>query len=300
LRALLKHGLSSSLFSPAMKLAQAMRFMLPPSIKAKVPSPRLVQNGWPSGQHQKKVLMLAGCVQPAMQPQINISTARVLDAVGIQTIVAKEAGCCGAVKFHLNDQAGALDQMRNNIDAWWPYVETGVEAIVINASGCSISVKEYGYFLKNDMAYADKARRISDLCRDLTEMLPPIISKLKDKISPVSIERAGLLALHPPCTLQHGLKLRGELESHLRNLGFKVELTVAEQHLCCGSAGTYSVLQPELSNQLRDRKIRHLQDLKPSKIVSANIGCISHLQSGTTTPVRHWIEILDQALAPEV
>ncbi|MEP6826203.1 MAG: heterodisulfide reductase-related iron-sulfur binding cluster, partial [Ramlibacter sp.] len=202
------------------------------------------------------------------------------------------AGCCGAVKFHLNDQEGGRAQMRANIDAWWPMLEQGVEAIVMNASGCGVTVKEYGHHLQHDAAYADRARRISERTRDLSELLPDIAAALRGKVRPP----AGLLAFHPPCTLQHGQQLRGGVEKHLGELGFTVRLAAGESHLCCGSAGTYSVLQPELATRLRDRKLGHLGELAPQAIISANIGCIGHLQGGTATPVRHWVEVLDEAL----
>jgi glycolate oxidase iron-sulfur subunit len=292
LRWALKEGLTSPLFGPAMKLGQAVRGLLPEALKNKVPLPQPAGR-LPTRQHARKVLTLAGCVQPAMAPNINNATARVLDAAGIQTLVAAQAGCCGAVKFHLNDQDGGRAQMRANIDAWWPYVEGGqVEAIVMNASGCGVTVKEYGHHLARDPAYAAKAARISELTRDLSELLPQLVPALSGRVRPPP----GVLAFHPPCTLQHGQQLRGGVEQHLGALGFQVRVAPGESHLCCGSAGTYSVLHPEIAGQLRDRKLGHLGELAPVAIVSANIGCITHLQSGTATPVRHWVEVLDAAL----
>jgi len=232
-------------------------------------------------------------VQPAMMPNINSATARVLDAAGLQTIVAAKAGCCGAVKFHLNDQDGGKAEMRANIDAWWPHIESGVEAIVMNASGCGVTVKEYGHILRDDPQYATKAQRISNLTKDLSELLPELVEQLRGKIS----AKAGQIAFHPPCTLQHGQKLRGGVEEHMGALGFKVNTCRVEPHLCCGSAGTYSVLNPKLAYELRDRKLRNLGEMQPEQIASANIGCITHLQSGTGTPVKHWVELLDEALA---
>ena len=295
LRWALKEGLPSPLFGPAMALGQTVRGLLPERLKAKVP-PRQDAGRWPTRTHARKVLLLAGCVQPSMAPNINSATARVLDAAGIQGVVAPQAGCCGAVKFHLNDQEGGKAQMRANIDAWWPRVESGeVEALVMNASGCGVTVREYGHTLKDDAAYAAKAARISELTRDLSELLPELVPALKGRVK----APGGVVAYHPPCTLQHGQKLRGGVETHLRALGFDIQVAQSESHLCCGSAGTYSVLQPELSYQLRDRKLGHLNQLQPRTIVSANIGCITHLQSGSgATPVRHWVELLDAALAP--
>ncbi len=303
LRWALKEGLPSPLFAPAMKLGQAVRGILPAKLKAKVPAPqRADRHGvvWPTKTHARKVLMLAGCVQPAMLPNINTATARVLDAAGIQTLVAPEAGCCGAVKFHLNDQEGGMVQMRANIDAWWPFVEPGgsyeVEAIVMNASGCGVMVKDYGHVLKDDAAYAAKAQRISELTRDLSELLPDLVPLLKPKLNASVVASAGMQAYHPPCTLQHGQKLKGGVEAHLAELGFSVQVAGSESHLCCGSAGTYSVLNPEISTTLRDRKLGHLDALQPKAILSANVGCITHLQSGTEVPVKHWVELLDAAL----
>ncbi|MDO9403769.1 MAG: glycolate oxidase subunit GlcF [Polaromonas sp.] len=292
LRWALKEGLPSPLFAPAMKAGQAVRGLLPKALQAKVP-PRQAAGAWPTRTRARKVLMLEGCVQPAMMPNINTATARVLDAAGIETVVAKKAGCCGAVKFHLNDQAGGQAEMRRNIDAWWPYVEDGgVEAIVMNASGCGVTVREYGHILKDDAAYAEKAARISALTRDLSELLPEITDALRGRVG----AHAGTVAFHPPCTLQHGQKLRGGVEKYLGELGFDVRVARNESHLCCGSAGTYSVLNPDIAYQLRDRKLGNLGEMKPEVIVSANIGCITHLQSGTDTPVRHWVEVLDEAL----
>ena len=292
----LKEGLPSPLFAPAMKMGQMVRGLLPETLQAKVPA-RQDAGAWPARTHARKVLMLAGCVQPAMSPNINTATARVLDACGIQTVVAPKAGCCGAVKFHLNDQDGGMAQMRANIDAWWPLVEGGeVEAIVMNASGCGVTVKEYGHILRHDAQYAEKAARISALTKDLSELMPALLPELQSRIRPEALKAAGLQAYHPPCTLQHGQQLKGGVEALLTQLGFEVKTAASESHLCCGSAGTYSVLNPELSKQLRDRKLGHLQALKPQGILSANIGCITHLQSGCGTPVRHWVELLDQAL----
>ncbi|MFY7939944.1 MAG: glycolate oxidase subunit GlcF [Burkholderiaceae bacterium] len=294
-RWLLKEGLTSPLFAPAMKMGQLVRPLLPGSLKNKVPAPAGSHaQVWPTREHARKVLMLAGCVQPAMMPNINSATARVLDAAGIQTVVADKAGCCGAIRSHLGDQEGGLADMRRNIDAWWPLISGGqVEAIVMNASGCGVTVKEYGHALAHDPAYAERAERVSALTRDLSELLPDLVPMLKDKLGPLK-ERQ--LAFHPPCTLQHGQQLRGGVEKHLNALGFQVSIASNESHLCCGSAGTYSVLQPKIAYELRDRKLGNLAQLQPETIVSANIGCIQHLQTGTTTPVKHWVEVLDDAL----
>ena len=295
-RWLLKEGLTSPLFAPAMKLGRLLRPLLPATLRDKVPAGAPPQaHRWPTREHPRKVLMLMGCVQPAMMPNINSATARVLDAAGIQTLVADEAGCCGAIRTHLNDIEGGLADMRRNVDAWWPLVSAGkVEAIVMNASGCGAQVKDYGHALAHDPAYAERARRIAALTRDLSELLPDLVPRLKPRLRNRGPKK---LAFHPPCTLQHGQQLRGGVEANLAALGFEVQLAQCESHLCCGSAGTYSVLQPELSKRLRDRKLSHLEPLRSEVIVSANIGCIQHLGSGTATPVRHWVEVLDEALA---
>jgi glycolate oxidase iron-sulfur subunit len=290
----LKEGLTSPLFAPAMAMGQWVRPLLPASLKNKVPAKQVIGQ-IPTQTHQRKVLMLEGCVQPAMSPNINSATRRVLDAAGIETIVAAKAGCCGAVKFHLNDQEGGKAQMRANIDAWWPSIESqSIEAIVMNASGCGVTVKEYGHLLHDDPQYADKAKRVSDLTKDLSELLPDLVSGLKSK---VNAQKAQTVTFHPPCTLQHGQQLRGGVEKHLGELGFNINTASCEAHLCCGSAGTYSVLQADLAYQLRDRKLGHIGAMNPDVIVSANIGCITHLQSGTATPVKHWVELLDESLA---
>jgi len=321
-RLALKQGLTSPLFKPALRLGQALRPLLPQALRHKVPAAMGAHaHRWPTRPHPRKVLLLTGCVQPALMPNINSATARVLDAAGIQTLVADNAGCCGAIRLHLSDRAGALDDMRRNIDAWWPLVEgiggqAKVEAIVMNASGCGVTVKEYGHALAHDPHYAERARRIGELTRDLSELLPDLVPILKGRLGsslPRSAGDAGgsardtrasgtrtrsvaRLAYHAPCTLQHGQQLRGGVETGLRELGFEVELALNEAHLCCGSAGTYSVLQPELAYQLRDRKLANLEPLGAQAIVSANIGCIQHLQTGTRTPVSHWVEVLDAAL----
>ncbi len=296
----LMQGMTSPLFAPALKVGRLARALLPKALKDKVPPGALAQaHRWPTRTHPRKVLLLLGCVQPALAPNINSATARVLDACGIQTLVADGAGCCGALRTHLADREGGLADMRRNIDAWWPLVEGltdagRVEAIVMNASGCGVTVKEYGHALAHDPRYAEKAQRVSALTKDLSELLPELVPKLKPRLA-LAAGAPRRLALQSPCTLQHGQQLRGGIEAGLRELGFEVELPL-DSHLCCGSAGTYSVLQPELAHRLRDRKLAALGALKARAIVSANIGCIQHLQAGTATPVRHWVEVVDEAL----
>ncbi len=291
-RTALKEGLPrKALFGPAMKIGQTVRPLLPKALQNKVPAARDAGK-WPSRTHARKMLLLDGCVQPAMSPNINAATARVLDQLDIELVIAPKAGCCGAIRYHMNDHEGGLDDMRRNVDAWWPYVEAGVEAIVMTASGCGVTVKEYGHLLANDPAYANKALRISELTKDLSEIMPAFEKALEQKLAGKISQR---VSYHPPCTLQHGQQIRGKVEGVLRACGVDVKLC-ADSHLCCGSAGTYSVTQPELSYKLRDNKIKNLEATNPEVIVSANIGCLTHLQSGTDTPVRHWIELIDQAL----
>jgi glycolate oxidase iron-sulfur subunit len=283
----------TALFKPAFRAGQLARPLLSAGLQDKL-QPARQAGAWPTRTHARKMLVLEGCVQPAMAPNINAAAARVLDALGVQLITAPKAGCCGAVRYHLNDQAAGLIDARRNIDAWWPYVEREeVEAIVMTASGCGVMVKEYGHLLAHDEAYAAKAGRIAMLTRDLSEILPEFEAELADQLKGKVVKR---VAWHPPCTLQHGQQIRGKVEGLLRALGVDVRLC-ADSHLCCGSAGTYSVLHPEIAHALRERKLASLEATGAEEIVSANIGCISHLQSGTQTPVTHWIELVDRALA---
>jgi glycolate oxidase iron-sulfur subunit len=294
-RKLLVEGLTrKTLFGAALRAGQIFRPLLLPALQDKVPQ-RQDAGVWPVREHARKMLVLDGCAQPAMAPNINAATARVLDALGVQLMVAPKAGCCGALRHHMNEQEAALDDMRRNIVAWWPYVEHGaVEAIVMTASGCGVTVKEYGHLLAHDSAYAEKAARISALTKDLSEIMPQFETELARRVTAGAAGK-GRVAYHPPCTLQHGQQIRGKVEGVLRAVGVDVVLC-ADSHLCCGSAGSYSLLQPELSLQLRDRKLANLEDTGAQTIVSANVGCTAHLQSGTETPVLHWIELIDRAL----
>ena len=285
-----------SLFAPLLKLGQFTRLLLPRALKRKVP-PRTHATHWPANLHARQMLVLDGCAQPSLSPNTNAATARVLDRLGITLVRAQRAGCCGAVSQHLDAQDEALDYMRRNIDAWWPHIEQGAEAIVLTASGCATMVTEYGHLLAGDPAYAEKAKRVSALMKDVSEVIA--VEKDNLKALPSFVSRPAPLpkvAFHAPCSLQHGLKMQGKVEALLADLGF--ELTpVPDSHLCCGSAGTYSILQPDLSQQLLRNKIAALTSGAPTAIVTANIGCQSHLQTATDLPVMHWIEILDQRLS---
>lgn len=296
-RWLLKEGVSRPmLFRSAVKTGRMLRPLLPSILADKLPSDAAAEERpWPrDGRRARRMLLLAGCVQPSFAPNINGATARVFDRLGISLFEAEGAGCCGAIRFHLTDQEAARDDMRRNIDAWWPHVEAGAEAIVVAASGCGVQVREYGHLLAGDPAYADKAARISALCRDPSEVLAAEQASLLPLLAKARQER-GKLAFHSPCTLQHGLGIRGAIEALLAEAGYRLT-PVADPHLCCGSAGTYSILQPELSQRLRDNKLAALTAGSPAAIATANIGCLIHLRAGSALPVRHWIELIDEVL----
>jgi len=284
-----------ALFGAAWWLGRLFSFALPRSLSSKF-SQRRAPGAWPRRVHARKVLLLNGCTQPAMAPSIDAATARVLDAIGVQALVDRQSGCCGAIRHHLHDQRGALDNARRNIDAWWPQLQSGaVEAIVINASGCAVMVREYGWLLREDPAYAARAQGISDATRDLVEFLGPQLPLLRAHARVPDTTR---MALQKPCTLQHGLHLKDNVDELLRALGAQL-LPVNEPHLCCGSAGTYSLLQPQLALELRERKLGHLLQGQPQAVLTANIGCMAHLASGTSVPVMHWIEWLDNIVVAD-
>ncbi|MDF9391568.1 MULTISPECIES: glycolate oxidase subunit GlcF [Methylococcus] len=275
-----------SRFAPWVGLARRLRPLLPAVLRNKLP-PASGTPPWPPARHRRTMLALGGCVQPVLAPSIDATAARVLDRFGISLIRVPASGCCGALSHHLGAHGEGLDFMRRNVDAWWPAIEAGAEAIVITASGCGVVVKEYGELLRDDPAYADKAARVSELARDLSEV---VAAEDWTSLAPLATRR---IAFQSPCTLQHGQHLDGVVEALLQRLGF--ELTpVADAALCCGSAGTYSLLQPELSSRLRDDKLRNLEAGEPEVIATANIGCLLQLASGTRRPVRHWVELLDR------
>lgn len=292
----LRKGLTSILFAPAYRLGQSLRDWLPESLQRKMLPKRDVGAIPSTRQQPRQVLILAGCVQPTMMPTIDAATIRVLNKIGIGTQVIQGAGCCGALNFHLDDQETALNQMRLNIDAWLPWVESGkIEAIVMNASGCGAMVAEYAHHLRHDPVYLPKAQKIVALVKDVAQIVAPHADALLEHIDAERLPKRP--TFHPPCTLQHWQGLRPLSEQLLSKLGMKLE-PFNEAHLCCGSAGAYSVLQPEISKSLRDRKLDNINQAQPDMIMSSNIGCIGHLQSGTQAPVRHWIEVVDAALKP--
>lgn len=278
----------TAVFSFFLALGRLFRPLVPAALRDKLPEHIAPAGEWPAPRHARRMLVLRGCVQPALAPRINAAAARVLDRLGV-SLVEAPGGCCGALRFHLNRQDDGRDDMRALIDAWWPLVEGGgVEAIVITASGCGAQVKEYGELLAGDPAYAAKAARISALAKDLAEVIPAAAL-------PAGTRR-GRVAFQSPCTLQHAQKIRGTVEGLLARAGYELA-PVRDGHLCCGSAGSYSILQPDLAKELRSRKLAALGEGAPATIATANIGCLSHLQGGTDTPVRHWIELLDEAPA---
>ena len=283
-----------AVFNPLLRLGQITAPLLPGSVKRKIPK-RLVATPWPAPAHARRMLVLQGCAQPGIAPTINPAMARVLNRIGVSLLHAPSAGCCGAVSYHLNAQDEGLDYMRRNIDAWWPYVEQGIEAIVMTASGCGVMVKEYGHLFQRDERYGEKAKRISALTKDASEILTDENEALAARASHSSARRPAV-AFHSPCTLQHGQQIRGLVESLLGAAGYSLT-PVPEGHLCCGSAGTYSILQPELSKQLLKNKVTALSSGSPTVIATANIGCLAHIQTGTALPVRHWVELLDEAMA---
>ncbi|SFR57782.1 glycolate oxidase iron-sulfur subunit [Marinobacter daqiaonensis] len=276
------------LFGLLLRTGQLLRPMVPEPLRTKIP-PRKQASPWPSGSHNRRVLALAGCAQPSATPNTNAAAARVLDRLGITMVEAPQAGCCGAVNYHLGQHDDGLNQMRRNIDAWWPAIQDGAEAIVMTASGCGAMVQDYGHALKDDPAYAEKARRVSGLTVDIgTFMLGEDLGKLKLE------GNAGKVAFHCPCTLQHAMKQSGVVEQVLEKAGVPMAATT-DKHLCCGSAGTYSILQPEMSQRLLTNKLEALTIDQPDEIVTANVGCQLHLETRSPVPVRHWIELLDRA-----
>ncbi len=289
---------NQTIFRPLLRIGQTVRPLLPESLRRKVPTSVEGNTIWPDARHERKMLVLDGCVQPVLAPEINAAAARVLDRIGISLLRAPAAGCCGAVTFHLNKQDDSLDYMRRNIDAWWPLIEDGAEAIVMTASGCATMVREYGHLLASDPAYAAKAERVTELTRDLSEIIDDESDRIQQKLAAApALERGEKprIAFHSPCSLQHGQQIRGKVETMLQACGY--ELTeIPDAHLCCGSAGTYSILQETLSQRLLKNKVTALESGQPIGIATANIGCLTHIRGGTNLPVRHWIELLDDRL----
>ncbi|OIP98493.1 MAG: glycolate oxidase iron-sulfur subunit [Zetaproteobacteria bacterium CG2_30_46_52] len=267
-------------------LARLLRPILPSHLRSKVPQSKPIKlTAFPQTAHARSVLLIEGCVQPVMSPEIDVNTAKVLDKLGINVQRTGMAQCCGAVEHHMNAHDKSLSRIRANIDAWIPFLDAGAEAILSTASACALEIKEYAYALRNDAAYADKAKRISAAAKDLVEVLAA------EDLSAFKLDKPKRIAFHSPCTLQHGQKINGSVEVLLTRIGYELS-PVQDAHLCCGAAGTYTVLQPELSATLRDNKVKALTAKQPEIIATANIGCLHQLQSGSEVPVKHWVSLL--------
>ncbi|MDQ3196596.1 MAG: glycolate oxidase subunit GlcF [Pseudomonadota bacterium] len=282
------------LFDPLLKLGQLARPVLPRTLARKVPA-RAKPTSWPRTLRDRTMLLLEGCVQPSLAPNIDAAAARVLDRLGITLLRVPQARCCGAIAHHLDDEPGGRNFARRNIDAWTPYIGRGAEAVVSTASGCGAHIREYGHLLADDPVYAESATRIAALSRDISEVVLAERENLAALLHAAPPGHPETVAFHSPCTLQHGLKIRGVVEDLLIACGFSLS-HVSDGHLCCGSAGTYSLLQPELSQRLLANKIAALEAGRPRQIVTANIGCLLQLRSAASRPVRHWIELLDERL----
>lgn len=274
-----------ALFGTLLGLGRTFRPLVPGTLRAKIPVKRPAP-AWPTANHTRRVLMLEGCVQPAMEPPINPRNARILDGLGIEVIRTTEVACCGAIDQHLGAPEAGREHIRRNIDAWWPHIEAGAEAIIVNASGCGAQVKDYAHLMADDADYAAKAARVTELAVDPIELL----EKYADELQPAP-DAPRRIAFQTPCTLQHAQQLNGRVDALLRKIGF--ELTpVRDAHICCGSAGTYSVLQPDMAKRLRTQKLDNLNAGEPELIATANIGCLTHLNEASRVPVRHWLELV--------
>jgi len=273
------------IFEAVVKTGVRGRKLLPAPIRKQLPT-ELPRAPWPAARHARKMLVLGGCVQGALSPQTNQSAAQLLDSIGITLLRENKTGCCGAVGLHTHDHAMGLQHARQRIDLWTPLLDEGVEAILFTASGCGVTIKDYGFLLKDDPDYAEKATKVSALAKDISEVVLDNI----DQLNP-GIGQGRKIAFHPPCTLQHGLKLNGTVEKILSIAGFEL-LPVNDSHLCCGSAGTYSLFQPDISSQLRANKLEALQRHAPEIIATANIGCQQHLKTKANVEVVHWVELL--------
>ena len=276
-------------FNALMTLARACEPFLPSTLRELVPSPGAAPIEASVQIHSRKMIMLDGCVQQSVAPNINTAARKIFNQQRIQLLSFSKSGCCGAVSHHLGELAEAQGYARRNIEAWTAALEAGAEAIVAMSTGCAVMLKEYGSLLRRDPEYAGRASRISEIVRDPSEVLDP--GALRGAYRVRSNQR---IAFHAPCTMQHGLDVAGKAEACLRAVGFKIEYT-PEGHVCCGSAGSYSLLQPELANRLLDQKVTALESVQPDKIATANIGCLMHVRRRATPQVLHWLELISQA-----
>jgi glycolate oxidase iron-sulfur subunit len=276
---------SGWLFATGVRIGQALAPLMPASLRRSIPA-RQAAVTRSRGSHERKVLMLGGCVQPVLTPNTNALAANLLDRLGIEVIEPPQYLCCGAAAMHTSAPEQAIRQMKRTIDHWWPHIEGGVEAIVVTATGCGVSVRDFGRLLADDPEYAEKAKKVSSLYRDLIEVVEVHADRLE-----VDGAAGRRVAVHTPCSMQHGLGLNQRVERLLAGLGYRL-CRVEEAHLCCGSAGTYSMLQPALSTRLKGNKLRALTVDQPDVIATANVGCQVHLAAGSGSPVVHWIELL--------
>ncbi len=281
---------SGALFDLAIACARKLRPVLTEGMRATIPDNKnLIAR--PDRIQSRKVLMLSGCVQPTLTPNTNGAAIQLLDHLGISTIELETRHCCGAVGMHTSQIEQGKAQARKLIDEWWPHIEDGVEAIVVTATGCGVTVKDYAAIFAHESAYHERAKTVSNLACDLSEI---IAREIKNEPI-IKIAEKKRVAFHSPCTMQHGLGLKGVVEGLLEDVGYDV-CQVADAHLCCGSAGTYSILQPKMSNQLRVNKQAALTVDTPEIIATANIGCQLHIADGLNVPVVHWIELVYEAL----
>lgn len=297
-----------ALFTPLVRIGRAARPLLPGALKAMLPPPQITDRNplaWPAPRHARRMAVLEGCVQPGLAPQINAAAARVLDRLGISLVAARDVGCCGAMEHHLGRTDAALDQVRRNVAASERLLDQGCESIVSTASGCGTFAKDYGHALRHDeAAVAARGARVGAATRDLCEVIDPAaLERAVGEAQQARVDARGLrngvrVAWQAPCSLQHGQRsaAAGKVEALLRAAGCELVPT-RNPTLCCGSAGTYSILQPELARELRRRKLDSLLGDSPQVIATANIGCLEHLRQASPVPVRHWIEIVDAILA---
>jgi len=277
-------------FAVLYRLGRLARPLLPRRLAASVPAPlgeataRSAPAASPRGA--RRVLLLGGCVQPVLNPSIDAAARIVFARLDMTLVDAPASGCCGALAHHLGDEDTARCQARANIDAWWPEVEAGAEAVMASSSGCGVQLKGYARLLAGDPVYAERARRIESLVRDPLELVDG--ARLAAAVDTAGV---GPVAVQTPCTLQHGQRLGGRLEALLVQLGFSLT-PVGEAHLCCGSAGSYSLFHAKTSAALRERKLGHLMAGGPMQVITANIGCQSHLAAASPVPVRHWLEVV--------